>query len=111
MYLVLLGDLNARKGNFGPSDQGRPPQAAYRLVRDGAISKEDSAARRGVVGRGPRVFGLRWFLAQDWVSKPCLHFRSLQKRQFQGKHQSIATLEGGMQLKMLRVFVVEHCLG
>ncbi|CAJ1342194.1 unnamed protein product [Effrenium voratum] len=42
VYLVLLGDLNARKGNFGPSDQGRPPQAAYRLVRDGAISKEDS---------------------------------------------------------------------
>eukprot|EP00930_Biecheleria_cincta_P003715 TRINITY_DN104638_c0_g1_i1.p1 TRINITY_DN104638_c0_g1~~TRINITY_DN104638_c0_g1_i1.p1 ORF type:complete len:641 (+),score=94.56 TRINITY_DN104638_c0_g1_i1:42-1964(+) len=39
--LVLLGDLNARKGNFGPSDIGRPPQAAYRLVRDGIIFEDD----------------------------------------------------------------------
>jgi len=39
--LVLLGDLNARKCSFGPSDIGRPPQAAYRLVRDGIIFEDD----------------------------------------------------------------------
>lgn len=40
--VILLGDLNARKGNFGPSDVGLPPQAAYRLIRDGAIYATDS---------------------------------------------------------------------
>jgi len=40
--LILLGDLNARKGNFGPTDVGAPPQAAYRLFRDGVISPRDT---------------------------------------------------------------------
>merc|ERR1719330_1305560 len=39
--VVLLGDLNARKGSFGPTDKGRPPQAAYRLIRDGRIHADD----------------------------------------------------------------------
>merc|ERR1711920_40058 len=39
--VIVLGDLNARKGNFGPTDKGRPPQAAYRLFRDGAIDADD----------------------------------------------------------------------
>eukprot|EP00435_Cladocopium_sp_Y103_P048247 s1263_g14.t1 len=40
--LVVLGDLNARKGNFGPRDKDEPPQAAYRLIRDGIIHADDS---------------------------------------------------------------------
>lgn len=40
--LVVLGDLNARKGNFGPRDKEEPPQAAYRLIRDGIIHADDS---------------------------------------------------------------------
>lgn len=39
--VILLGDLNARKGSFGPSDRGNPPQAAYRLIRDGAVLADD----------------------------------------------------------------------
>jgi len=40
--LIVFGDLNARKGNFGLSDIGKPPQAAYRLFRDGVIFADDS---------------------------------------------------------------------
>lgn len=39
--IVLLGDLNARKASFGPTDKGRPPQAAYRLIHDGQIHADD----------------------------------------------------------------------
>ncbi|CAE7902474.1 Pde12 [Symbiodinium microadriaticum] len=39
--VLLFGDLNARKGSFGPSDRGCCPQAAYRLIRDGEIRRED----------------------------------------------------------------------
>ncbi|CAE7271723.1 Pde12 [Symbiodinium natans] len=39
--VLLFGDLNARKGAFGPSDRGCCPQAAYRLIRDGEIRRED----------------------------------------------------------------------
>jgi len=39
--VVLLGDLNARKGTFDPRNAGQPPQAAYRLVRDGIIHSDD----------------------------------------------------------------------
>lgn len=39
--VVVMGDLNARKGSFGPTDIGKPPQAAYRLIRDGVIFPDD----------------------------------------------------------------------
>eukprot|EP00439_Symbiodinium_sp_Y106_P054859 s693_g7.t1 len=39
--VLLFGDLNARKGCFGPSDRGCCSQAAYRLIRDGEIRRED----------------------------------------------------------------------
>ncbi|CAK9105079.1 unnamed protein product [Durusdinium trenchii] len=46
--LVVLGDLNARKGNFGPRDQGQPPQAAYRMIRDGFINSDDTDWRHSL---------------------------------------------------------------
>eukprot|EP00913_Durusdinium_trenchii_P032125 g30083.t1 len=46
--LVVLGDLNARKGNFGPRDQGQPPQAAYRMIRDGFINSDDTETQHAI---------------------------------------------------------------
>lgn len=59
MALLLLGDLNARKGNFGPTDKHRPPQAAYRLVRDGAIFADDVDWEQSL------------WVPEEWSSRPC----------------------------------------
>ena len=39
--VVVLGDLNARKGSYDPQNAGLLPQGAYRLVSDGEINVDD----------------------------------------------------------------------